>query len=219
MQYTIHGDIAQYAKVSLEPGQAVWASKGAIMSYTSEVEWKLRMPGGAGGAAKRMLSGEGVSMLYIETHRPGQSVMLGGKEPGHLMEWDLAEGPVMTTRGSFVAAWGEQIDIDVTVAKRAGAALFGGAGLFLQRVSGVGRVLLHGSGDFQDMRLEPGEEILTSTGNLSAFAADVDYNIQTVGSVGKFFFSGEGLFLTKLTGPGRVLLQSLKRTHAVGKKS
>ncbi len=215
-RYTVHGQIAQYARMTPEPGQAIWASKGAIMSYTSDVRWNLRMPGGAGGVAKRLLSGEGVSLLYIETDRPGQSIMLGVKEPGHLMEWDLADGPVMTTRGSFVAAWGDDIGIDVTIAKRAGAMLFGGAGLFLQRISGSGKVLLHGSGDFQDTRLEPGQELFTSTGNLAAFAADVDYNIQAVGSVGKFFFSGEGLFLTKLTGPGRVLLQSLKRTHSKG---
>jgi uncharacterized protein (AIM24 family) len=127
------------------------------------------------------------------------------------MNVDLADGPVIATRGSFLAAWGEQVDIDVTIARRAGAAIFGGAGLFLQRVSGQGQVLIHGSGNFHERQLAQGEEILVSTGNLAAFADSVDYDIQGVGGCGKMLFSGEGLFMTRLTGPGRVLLQTLKR--------
>jgi uncharacterized protein (AIM24 family) len=53
--------------------------------------------------------------------------------------------------------------------------------------------------------------MLVSTGNLAAFADQVDYDIQGVGGCIKFLFGGEGLFLTRLKGPGRVLLQSLKR--------
>src|SRR5680860_373968 len=69
------------------------------------------------------------------------------------VEWTLKvpgglEGAVVTTKGSFLGAWGEDIDIDVTVARRAGAAFFGGAGLFLQKVSGNGQVLVHGAGGF-----------------------------------------------------------------------
>jgi uncharacterized protein (AIM24 family) len=36
-----------------------------------------------------------------------------------------------------------------------------------------------------------------------------------VGGVRKALFSGEGLFMTRLTGPGRVLLQTLKRRNEV----
>ncbi|MFQ5741050.1 MAG: AIM24 family protein [Acidobacteriota bacterium] len=53
-----------------------------------------------------------------------------------------------------------------------------------------------------------------STGNLAAFSAAVDYNIETVGSLRKTFFSKEGLFMTRLTGPGTVLLQTLKPAKA-----
>ena len=56
------------------------------------------------------------------------------------------------------------------------------------------------------------ERLIVSTGNLAAFADNVDYDIQTVGSVRQAFFGGEGIFMTRLTGPGTVLLQSLKRT-------
>ena len=83
--------------------------------------------------------------------------------------------------------------------------------MILQKISGTGKVLIHGSGDFVDRQLKENESILVSTGNLAAFSADIDYSIQSNSSLRKMFFSGEGLFMTKLTGPGRVLLQSLKR--------
>jgi uncharacterized protein (AIM24 family) len=81
---------------------------------------------------------------------------------------------VITTRRSFVAAFGPRVDIDVRVARRAGAAFFGGAGLFLQHISGSRNVLVHGSGDFIERDFGPGEAVLVSTGSLAALAETVD---------------------------------------------
>lgn len=211
MRYTISGEIAQNVRLDFAPGESVWASNGAIMTYSSQMQWTLRIPSGLSGAIRRSLAGEGVSLTYLQADQPDQYVLLASNSPGHITMWDLADGPVVATRGSFLAAWGEDVDIDVTIARRAGAALFGGAGLFLQRISGKGLVLVHGSGDFHERRLAQGEQILVSTGNLAAFADSVDYDIQGVGGVRKMLFSGEGLFMTRLSGPGRVLLQTLKR--------
>jgi uncharacterized protein (TIGR00266 family) len=211
---TILGDIAQRARLDLDPGDAVWSSKGSIMAYSEGIRWRLRVPGGVGGAVKRSLAGEGLTLTYIEADRPG-FVLLAANAPGRIGVWDLSHGPIIATRGSFLAAWGERVDITVTIARRAGAAFFGGAGLFLQKVSGVGRVLVHGSGDFDERLLEPGERLLVSSGNLAAFSDSIDYDIQGVGGCAKMIFGGEGIFMTRLTGPGRVMLQSLKRGMAV----
>ncbi|MFP4438397.1 MAG: AIM24 family protein [Chloroflexaceae bacterium] len=211
MEYTIGGEIAQNVRLDFAPGEAVWASNGSLMAHSKGMQWRLRVPSGFSGALRRSFAGEGISLTYLETDQPEQYVLLASNMPGRITLWDLADGPVVATRGSFLAAWGEQVDIDVTIARRAGAALFGGAGLFLQRVSGQGQVLIHGSGDFHERQLAPGEQILVSTGNLAAFADSVDYDIQGVGGCSKMLFSGEGLFMTRLTGPGRVLLQTLKR--------
>ncbi|MBX3747976.1 MAG: TIGR00266 family protein [Verrucomicrobiae bacterium] len=212
MHYAIEGTLAQTAVLTLEPGDACWGSKGSLMSLDPDVRWSLKIPGGLSGTVRRMLSGEGLALTHIEGHRPGQRVTLSANAPGKIIPWDLADGGVLTTRGSFLAAFGAQVHIDVTIARRAGAALFGGAGLFLQKISGSGLVLVHGSGDFVERYLAPGESLVVSTGNLAAFAESVDYNIQMTGGVRRVLFSGEGLFMTRLTGPGRVLLQTLKRS-------
>ena len=214
MRYQISGEIAQIVRLDFEPGESAWASKGSIMAYSPGLQWHLKVPGGVGGAMRRSLAGEGVALTYLQTEQPDQFALLAANAPGHIEVWDLAQdGPVITTRGAFLAAWGVDLDISVMVARRAGAALFGGVGLFLQRISGVGTVLIHGSGDFSDRKLAPGESLLVSTGNLVAFSDSVEYDIQGVGGCRKVLFGGEGFFMTQLTGPGRVLLQTLKRGH------
>ena len=211
MKYVIEGELAQIVRLDLAANDICWASKGALVSYDPQIQWSLKVPGGLGGAMRRVMSGEGVSLTYIEATADKQQVMLSANQPGKIIEWDLKDGAVIATSGSFVAAFGPQIEIDVIVARRAGAALFGGAGLFLQKVSGQGCVLIHGAGDFIEQQLADGESILVSTGNLAAFSQEVDYDIESVGGLRRMAFGGEGIFMTKLTGPGRVLLQSLKR--------
>lgn len=218
MQHEIDGVIAQVLRLRMGRGESAWGSKGAIVALDDGIDWRLRVPGGVGGALRRGLSGEGFTLTFLECDRDDAVVVLGGTQPGKIEVWSLdEEGPVVATRGSFLAGVGD-VDIDVTVARRAGAALFGGAGLFLQRMSGRGRVFIHASGDFIERRLGDGESIQVSTGNLAAFSADVDYRIRGVGGCRKILFGGEGVFMTELVGPGRVLLQSLERRSGRGRR-
>jgi uncharacterized protein (AIM24 family) len=60
-----------------------------------------------------------------------------------------------------------------------------------------------------DFNLAPGEGLQVQTGHLVAFEPSVSYDIQMVGSIKTAIFGGEGLFLATLTGPGRVILQSM----------
>jgi uncharacterized protein (AIM24 family) len=54
-----------------------------------------------------------------------------------------------------------------------------------------------------------GEVLRVDTDCLVAFAPTVDYDIQFVGGFRNALFGGEGLFLAKMTGPGKVYVQSL----------
>jgi len=209
MRYEIVGTVAQHARLEFDRGDRAWLSNGSIVSHTRDVHWKLQIPSGISGAVRRSLAGEGLSLTNAHATSPGQQLRVSPGTIGHIAAWDLTLGPLFTTRGAFLAAWGD-IDISVTVARRASAALFGGAGLFLQRVSGTGTVLIQGHGDLLRQHLPAGETILVSTGNLAAFSHDVDYGIEAVGNVRKILFGGEGFFMTRVTGPGVVFLQPLK---------
>jgi uncharacterized protein (AIM24 family) len=208
--YTLHGEIAQTVQLTLGAGQSVWAHKGAIVALEDGIDWQLKVPG---EVVSRLLSGEGVAMTWLTCHRPGASVVLGANQTGKIAVWDLSWGPVTCTSGSFVCALGD-VQIEVTVARRFGAALFGGAGLLLQKLSGRGLVFIHGAGDFIYRDLGPGEHLTISTGNLAAFGSGTDYDIVGVGGCLKILFGHEGIFMTRMTGPGRVLLQTQKRMLA-----
>lgn len=215
----IEGTIAQTVRLSLEAGQTLWASKGSLLAYDDGIDWDLRMPGGgAGKALGRVMSGEGLAMTHVTGKRAGASLVLSANQPGRLATWDLSRGAIVCTKGSFVAALGD-VNIDVTTARSAGAAFFGGAGLFLQKLSGSGIAIVHGSGDFVEHQLGEGEKLLVSTGNLALFSAELSYGVRGVGGCRKMFFGGEGAFMTELVGPGWVMLQSLKKLGPSNNKS
>jgi len=213
----IDGTIAQVLRLRLNKDQALWVSRGGLLAYQG-VDWKLKVPGGAGKAVGRMLSGEGASLIRVTAHRDEAQVVVSSNQPGRLATWDLDRGPIVCTSGSFVAALG-QVDIDVTMARSAGAMAFGGAGLFLQRLSGTGIAVVHGAGDFIPVELADGEKLLVSTGNLAVFSGEVGYGVRGTGGCLKAIFGGEGLFMTELTGPGWVMLQSLKKVPVQAKGS
>ena len=214
---SVDGVIAQSVTIRLDRGQEVWASRGSLLAYNDRVDWSLKIPGGASQAASRMLSGESASLVNVQAKGPGAEVILSANQTGKLATWDLSRGPIVCTSGAFVAALGD-VKIDVTLARSAGAALFGGGGLLMQRLSGTGVVVVHGAGDFIERQLRPGEKLLVSTGNLAVFSGHVDYNIRSVGGCLKALFGGEGLFMTEMTGPGWVMLQSLKKLPVVAQQ-
>lgn len=210
--YAITGEIAQATTLTLAAGEKVWACRGAIVSLDQGVSWHLEVPGGVSAAVGRAFAGEGLALTRIVSSRAGARVVLGSGQPGKVLAWNLgAGGDVVCTRGSFLAATGE-VEIIPTVARKAGAALFGGAGLVLQRIHGRGVAFVHGSGDFVRHELQAGEILQVSSGNLAAFGAGVDYDIVGVRGCRNILFGGEGLFMARLTGPGVVLTQTLKRT-------
>lgn len=94
---------------------------------------------------------------------------------------------------------------------------FGGEGFILQDISGQGIAFLEVDGDLVEKQLAPGEILKVDTGNVVAFDRSVRYEIETVKGLGNIFFGGEGLFLTKLTGPGRVLLQTQNLAEFAGR--
>jgi uncharacterized protein (AIM24 family) len=78
----------------------------------------------------------------------------------------------------------------------------------LQRLFGSGLAFLEVDGDMVERTLAPGEVLKVDTGNVVAFDTSVSYEIETVKGLGNIFFGGEGLFLTRLTGPGKIILQT-----------
>ena len=57
--------------------------------------------------------------------------------------------------------------------------------------------------------LAPGETMKIDTGSVVAWDESVTYDVAFVGSIKSAIFGGEGIFLTTLTGPGTVIVQTM----------
>jgi uncharacterized protein (TIGR00266 family) len=213
LDYTIQGDNLQVARVRLKPGQEIYAEAGKMLYKTAGVQWETRMSGdtlGAKiwGAVKRKLMGESLFMTHFYAASGGE-VGFAGSYPGRIQVFDLSSGQsVLVQRDSFLFAQ-TSVQLNIALVKKLGAGLFGGEGFILERLTGPGTVFIHGGGDFIEFTLAPGEILQVDTGCIVAFDESVQYDIQMAGGIKTAIFGGEGLFLATLTGPGRVMVQSM----------
>lgn len=76
---------------------------------------------------------------------------------------------------------------------------------------------VHAGGHVFERELQPGEFLRVDTGCLVAYTQTVDYDIQFVGGIKNTLFGGEGLFFARLTGPGKVWIQSLPFARLAGR--
>lgn len=214
LKYDVEGHNLQIARVHLQPGQEIYAEAGKMIYKSTNVDWTTRMSGQSIsdkiiGALKRKLMGESLFFTYFRATGAGGEVGFAGHYPGKIQVFDLAPGQViMVQRDGFLFAQ-SSVTIDIAMVRRLGAGLLGGEGFILQKLMGPGLVFIHAGGDHVDYNLAPGETLQVQAGHLVAFEPTVNYDIQMVGSIRTAIFGGEGLFLTTLTGPGRVILQSM----------
>ena len=214
LSYEIEGHNLQIAKLRLKPGQEIYAEAGKMIYKSANVEWTTRMTGQNFsqkiiGAIKRKLMGESLFFTYFHAMAAEGHLGFAGHYPGKIQVFDLQAGQtMMVQRDGFLFAQGS-VTLDIAMVRRLGAGLLGGEGFILQKLTGPGLVFVHAGGDHVDFNLAPGEILQVQTGHLVAFEPTVSYDIQFVGTIRTAIFGGEGLFLTTLTGPGRVILQSM----------
>jgi len=213
LDYTIQGDNLQVARVRLQPGQELYAEAGKMVYKTANVQWDTRMTGQTLGdkllgALRRTVTGESLFVTYFHADGEGE-VGFAGSYPGKIQVFDLRPGQsLMAQRDAFICAQ-PSVQLNVALVKKLGAGFFGGEGFILQKLVGPGSVFIHAGGDFVEFDLAAGQVIQVDTGCIVAFDESVDYDIQFVGGIKTAIFGGEGLFIATLTGPGKVLVQSI----------
>lgn len=211
IDYTIHGDDMQMVEIELDPGEGVRAEAGTMTYMEDGIEMQTGTGGGIFKGLKRMVTGESFFITtFLNSGRGKSRVAFAAPYPGKIIPLDLKEqgGRFLCQKDAFLcAAQGTEIEIAFT--KRIGAGIFGGEGFILQRLEGDGFTFMHAGGTILEKDLAAGETLRVDTGCLVAFAPTVDYDIQFIGGFRNALFGGEGIFLAKLSGPGKVFLQSL----------
>jgi len=220
IDYRILGDDLQAVVVTLDPGEAVVAEAGAMLYMREGIEMATTLdPNNQGGGlfsklltgGKRLLSGDSFFVtLFANGGVRRTDVAFASPTPGKILPVDLREwgGTIICQKDSFLCA-ARGVDVTVAFTRKFGAGFFGGEGFILQRISGDGLAFVHASGTLVSIDLAPGEELRVDTGCLVAMQPSVRYDIRTVPGIKTALFGGEGLFFVSLTGPGRVVLQTM----------
>jgi len=222
IDYTLHGSEMQFVEIELDPGESAVAEAGSMMYMTQQIALQTIFGDGRTapqgfldklvGAGKRLLTGESLFMTVF-SHEGGsgkERVAFAAPYAGKIIPLDLSQlgGELICQKDSFLCA-ARGVQIGIAFQKRIGVGLFGGEGFIMQRLTGDGWTFVHAGGTVHALELKPGETLRVDTGCLVALQPTVDYDIQFVGGIKTALFGGEGLFYARLTGPGRVWLQSL----------
>jgi uncharacterized protein (TIGR00266 family) len=216
MEFEIVGSSMQTLLVELDGGEAMYTERGG-MAGLSNVDMDTSAKGGLMKGLGRMVSGESLFMTTYTAKRGGGKIAFTPEAPGRVLSMALESGQaLLCQRDAFMCAE-ETVDLSVHFHKRLGAGLFGGEGFFLQKVEGPGRVFFEIAGEAYETTLASGEVLSVDPGHIALLEPTVDFGITRVKGVRNMLLGGEGLFLAKLTGPGKVWLQSLPLPNLAAK--
>src|SRR3954465_5486900 len=220
IDFKLIGDDMQAVIVTLDQGETVIAEAGAMMYMQDGIVMNTTLDAtgqGGGvmgkrrGGAQRMLRGDSFFITtFTNNARQRQDVAFSAPYPGKIRPIELREwgGTIIAQKNAFLCA-ARGINVTIAFSRRIGAGFFGGEGFILQRIDGDGLAFLHASGTMHEIKLGGGDTLRVDTGCLVAMEASVDYDIETVPGIKTALFGGEGLFLARLRGPGRILLQTM----------
>lgn len=218
MRYQLIGSTMPALEVTFDAaGESMYTQSGGMAWMSQGISMDSNMRGGLGKSIGRMFSGESLFMATYKAEAPGTTVAFASTVAGEILPVDIgACGGLIAQKGAFLCAE-PGVELSVAFSKRFSAGLFGGEGFILQDIHGAGHVFLEIDGDKVEKVLAPGEVIKVDTGNVVAFEKTVAYEIETVKGLKNIFLGGEGLFLTKLTGPGKVILQTQNFNEFAGR--
>lgn len=215
MRYTITGDNLQFVNVQLEESETLQSVASAMVYMTGNMSMETKMQGGFMSGLKRSLTGASFFLVKYKSSGGTGIVGLGGNAPGKIIDLDIGQGKWIVQKSGYLASQ-EGVEMNMVFQKKLGSMLFGGEGLILQELSGSGMAFVAATGDFNVVDLRPGEQYKVSTANAVAWQDTVKYDITAAGGIKTALFSGEGLFLTTLTGPGKIIIQSMTLSELAG---
>ena len=201
------------ADVENADGESLVTESGA-MSWMSP---NMRMQTNSGGGIKkvfgRLFSGESLFMNEYTAEGGEGMIAFASSFPGSIIPYRVTpDNGIIVQKNGFLAME-KGLDLSVYFQKRLSAGFFGGEGIIMQRISGDGIVFIEIDGHCKEYDLKAGESLVIDTGYLAAMSESCTMEIQTVKGIKNMFLGGEGIFHTRVTGPGKVYIQSMPVSH------
>lgn len=219
MKYEIMGSPFPVLTCNLSAGESVVCQKGAMTWMTDNMTMETGTGGGLGKIFSKALSGESIFQnTYTALGTPG-TIAFGTNLPGSILSFQISGGRSIIAQKSAFLASEPSVNFEIFFQKKFASGFFGGEGFIMQRFTGDGILFVEIDGSVIEKDLAPGETLLIDTGYLAAMETTVSINIESVKGIGNALFGGEGLFNTKVMGPGRIWLQTMPISHFAGSLS
>lgn len=211
MRYNITGEPMPVVICDMEANESMITEKGSMVWMSPNMEMDTR-GGGLGKMFSKAFSGESM-FQNIYTARGDGMIAFGSSFPGRILPVEVGLGREMIMQKSAFLASEAGVELSIAFHKKLGAGFFGGEGFIMQRLSGAGLAFVEIDGDLVEYDLAPGQQILVDTGYVAGYESTVTMDIRQVPGLKNKLVGGEGLFHTYLTGPGRVILQTMPISH------
>ncbi len=206
----VEGEIVPVAEINLAQGDSVYFEHHVMLWKDDAVPMTL-LP--LTGGVKRAFAG--MPFIISVAHGPGR-VAFSRDATGELVVLPLHPGMELDVREHALLVASHQISYSFLRIKGLRNILFGGQGMFMDRfVTGnaPGILLLHGYGNVFERTLKAGESILVEPGAFLYKDSSVTMEVEAQ-KLSTGFFGGVSMNLARMTGPGRIGIQSMYVHHA-----
>jgi uncharacterized protein (AIM24 family) len=205
----VEGEIVPVAEINLSHGDSVYFEHHVMLWKDTSVSMTVMS---LGGGMKRALAG----MPFIVSIASGNGrVAFSRDATGELVILPLHPGMELDVREHAFLVASSHIAYSYTRIKGLRNILFGGQGMFMDRFvtsNAPGLLILHGYGNVFERMLKAGETIMVEPGAFLYKDSSVIMDVQTQ-QLTTGLFGGTGINLAKMTGPGRVGIQSMYVHH------
>ncbi len=217
MDYKILGTVMQTLDVHLKQGESIYTESGGMAWMRGNIAMETNTRGGIMAGLGRALAGESLFMTTYTCQSPDGLIVFTPEVPGKVLDIQLAPGQsLICQKDSFMCAQ-DTVKLEMHFRKKLGAGLFGGEGFILQKITGPGIAFIEIPGEVREYDLPAGAVMKVDPGHIAMFEPTVSYDISRVKGIKNILFSGEGLFLASLKGPGKIWMQSLPLSNLAAK--
>ena len=217
MQFKIEGTTLQTLDILLTAGESVYTESGGMAWMRGNIAMSTDTRGGLLKGLARSFAGESLFMTTYTCKGQKALVTFTPEAPGSIIPVKLGAGEIRICQKDAFMVAEESVKLEAHFRKKLGAGLFGGEGFVLQKLTGPGQAWVEIAGEVREYELKAGEKMQVDPGHIAMYEPTVNYDIQRVKGVKNILFSGEGLFLATLTGPGKIWLQSLPLSNLAAK--
>ena len=209
IRYKIEGESLPVVICYPEAGQTLQSEAGAMSWMSPNIKMDTNSGGDFKKALGRMFAGESLFLNEFTPQNGTGTIAFASSFPGSIIPYQVSNGNGIIVQKHSFLAMEKGLDLSIYFQKKLGKGFFSGEGFIMNKISGNGLVFIEIDGYCKEYTLAENESIIVDTGYLAAMSETCTMDIEAVQGAKNIFLGGMGLFHTKVTGPGKVYLQTM----------